>query len=154
MAEGLWLTADSLSLGSIAYFHSDSASTTSRHLVRIENHNVAAVNARCLYIEDDAEGIALEIYKGSLKIGGGKGLDIYNGGDLKLWSGSNLELTTGNVLIVSGKIHFADGTGKMTVPRVTTAQRDAGSPTNGDVIYNTSLNRFEWYENNAWTTKT
>lgn len=37
------------------------------------------------------------------------------------------------------------------VPQLTTAQRDSiQSPQNGTIIYNTSLNKFQGYENGAW----
>ena len=37
------------------------------------------------------------------------------------------------------------------VPQVTTAQRDAlRNVINGQLIYNTSLNKFQGYENGAW----
>lgn len=38
------------------------------------------------------------------------------------------------------------------VPRVTTAQRDAlQNVINGQLIYNTTTNKFQGYENGAWT---
>ena len=36
-------------------------------------------------------------------------------------------------------------------PQMTTAQRDSiQSPVNGQIIYNTSTNKFQGYENGAW----
>jgi len=36
-------------------------------------------------------------------------------------------------------------------PQVTTAQRDTiQSPVNGQIIYNTTLNKFQGFENGAW----
>jgi hypothetical protein len=32
----------------------------------------------------------------------------------------------------------------------TTGQRDALTPVNGDLIYNSSFNKFQGYENGAW----
>jgi len=40
--------------------------------------------------------------------------------------------------------------GAITIPSGTTAQRPA-TPINGMIRYNTSINRFEGYINNAWT---
>jgi 6-phosphogluconolactonase (cycloisomerase 2 family) len=34
--------------------------------------------------------------------------------------------------------------------KLTTGERDALTPSNGDIIYNTSLNKFQGYENGAW----
>lgn len=38
----------------------------------------------------------------------------------------------------------------MAVPILTTAQRDALIPTNGMLIYNKTLNKFQGFENGAW----
>lgn len=39
----------------------------------------------------------------------------------------------------------------MFVPRITTAERDALiNPTNGQIIYNTTLDKFQGFENSAW----
>lgn len=36
-------------------------------------------------------------------------------------------------------------------PQITTAQRDSiQSPVNGQIIYNTTLNKFQGFENGAW----
>lgn len=37
-----------------------------------------------------------------------------------------------------------------TAPQYTTTQRDALTPSNGWIIYNTTLNKFQGYENGAW----
>jgi len=44
-------------------------------------------------------------------------------------------------------------TGALIVPRMSTAQRDAMSGVNGMIIYNTTTNQFNFYENGAWVTK-
>jgi hypothetical protein len=46
-----------------------------------------------------------------------------------------------------------DITGNKAVylPRLTTTQRDALTPANGFVIYNTTVNRFQFYQNGTWT---
>ena len=38
----------------------------------------------------------------------------------------------------------------LIVPKLTTTQRDALSATNGLIIYNTTLNKFQGYESGAW----
>jgi hypothetical protein len=46
-----------------------------------------------------------------------------------------------------------DSTGALIVSRITTAERDALSPVNGMIIYNTTDNQFNFYENGSWVVK-
>lgn len=41
-------------------------------------------------------------------------------------------------------------TSSFTLPSLTTTERDALTAVNGMLIYNTSLNKFQGYENGAW----
>jgi len=52
-----------------------------------------------------------------------------------------------------GALDVVSTTGALIVPRMTTAQRDALTAINGMIIYNTSTNQFNFYENGAWVTK-
>ena len=52
-----------------------------------------------------------------------------------------------------GALDVSSTTGAFIVPRMTTAQRDALTPVNGMIIYNTTANQFNFYENGAWVTK-
>ncbi|KPL21265.1 MAG: hypothetical protein AMS23_09580 [Bacteroides sp. SM1_62] len=52
-----------------------------------------------------------------------------------------------------GALDVSSTTGAFIVPRMTTAQRDALSAVNGMIIYNTTTNQFNFYENGAWVTK-
>lgn len=52
-----------------------------------------------------------------------------------------------------GALDVNSTTGAFIVPRMTTAQRDALTAVNGMIIYNTSTNQFNFYENGAWVTK-
>jgi hypothetical protein len=38
----------------------------------------------------------------------------------------------------------------LVIPRLTTAERDSLAPVNGNMIYNTTLNEYEVYENSVW----
>ena len=40
--------------------------------------------------------------------------------------------------------------GALTVPTMTTVTRDALTPVNGMIIYNTTDSKFQGYENNSW----
>jgi hypothetical protein len=52
-----------------------------------------------------------------------------------------------------GALDIQSATGALILPRMTTAQRDAMTPKNGMIIYNTSTNQFNFYENSSWVTK-
>jgi hypothetical protein len=52
-----------------------------------------------------------------------------------------------------GALDVSSTTGAFIVPRMTTAQINALTPVNGMIIYNTTDNQFNFYENGAWVTK-
>jgi hypothetical protein len=52
-----------------------------------------------------------------------------------------------------GALDVNSTTGAFIVPRMTTAQRDALTAVNGMIIYNTTNNQFNFYENGAWVLK-
>jgi hypothetical protein len=64
--------------------------------------------------------------------------------------GGNVGIGTTNP---QGALDVNSTTGAFIVPRMTTAQRDALTPVNGMIIYNTTTNQFNFYENGAWVTK-
>ncbi len=51
-----------------------------------------------------------------------------------------------------GALDVSSTTGGFIVPRMITAQRGALTPVNGMIIYNTTTNQFNFYENGAWVT--
>ena len=52
-----------------------------------------------------------------------------------------------------GALDVSSTTGAFIVPRMTTAQRNALTAVNGMIVYNTTANQFNFYENGAWVTK-
>jgi len=69
-----------------------------------------------------------------------------------------------NVININGKLGINTSTpqgvldinstsGALIVPRMTTTQRNALTAVNGMIIYNTTTNQFNFYENGAWVTK-
>jgi len=72
---------------------------------------------------------------------------------------SNVVIENNGNLTMQGELAVGGTTGlnasgqSLTVPRLTTAERDSMTPVNGMIIYNTTTNQFNFYENNAWTTK-
>ena len=53
----------------------------------------------------------------------------------------------------SAKLEIASTTGALLLTRMTTTQRDALTPVNGMIIYNTTTNQFNFRENAVWVTK-
>jgi hypothetical protein len=50
----------------------------------------------------------------------------------------------------NGTLDLVSTTGALTTNRLTTAQRNALTPVNGMIIYNTTDNKFQGYENGGW----
>ena len=57
-------------------------------------------------------------------------------------SPTSLNIHVGTEAVISG--------GPFRLPSFTTTARNALSATNGQIIYNTTLNKFQGYENGAW----
>jgi hypothetical protein len=60
----------------------------------------------------------------------------------EFYSATNLNLTAGNAVVVTQS--------PLRLAQFTTAERDLLTAQNGDIIYNTSLNKFQGYENGSW----
>lgn len=63
--------------------------------------------------------------------------------------GGNVSLGAG-APATSAKLDIKGTTGALLIPRMTTAQRDALTALNGMLLYNSTLSKFQGYENNAW----
>jgi len=110
-------------------------------------------------------------------------LNFYTGatnkGSVGIWSNGNLNIVnkveTGNTVFATnslermritntgrigigtdspeGALDVVSTTGALIVPRMTTTQRGSLPTVNGSIIYNTTDNEFNFYENSAWVTK-
>jgi hypothetical protein len=67
--------------------------------------------------------------------------DVYIGGQVSIGAGSPA---------TSAALDINSGTGALIVPRMTTTQRLALSAVNGMIVYDTTLNAFQAYENGSW----
>ena len=72
--------------------------------------------------------------KGSLNTVGSGTPEIFSDNEIELNAGTRIQATTGPFQML----------------KVTTTQRDALTASNGDIIYNTTDNKFQGYENGAW----
>ena len=89
---------------------------------------------------------------GALTVAGGVGIggNLYVAGSLNttstgspaLVSASDLDLTAANRVSVTSSVFRLAG--------FNTADRNLTAATNGDIIYNTQVNRFQGYQNGAW----
>ena len=107
-----------------------------------------------------------------IQVGAGNDLEIYHSSDVNYIQGHNnrnLEIKHGSDIAIQsvndgaltiyhdGSARVAttsdgadvSGTGSLKVPVGTTAQRN-GSPADGDIRYNSTLNSYEGYGNSAW----
>ncbi len=77
-------------------------------------------------------------------------------GDMPLVAGGP-NIILGNIVVgkttatASAALDLDSTVGSLLIPRMSTTQRDALTPLNGMQIYNSTLNKFQGYENGAWT---
>lgn len=101
----------------------------------------------------DKTNLALKIYRGAalgwqqIQTTGnitfaGNTIAVSNTSPIVISSGSSIQLnTTTRVEVINNPIKMAN---------LTTTQRDALSASNGDIIYNTSSNKFQGYASGSW----
>lgn len=65
-------------------------------------------------------------------------------------SGGNVGIGT-NTPAVSALLELSSTTGALLITRMTTAEKNALTAINGMIIYDLDLNKFQGYENGAWT---
>ena len=79
----------------------------------------------------------------------------------KIFSGEGVGGTTEFVIDTGGQVgigaepssaalEIASTTGALRVPRMTTAEKNALTAVNGDIVYDSTLNKFQGYEGGAW----
>jgi collagen type VII alpha len=90
---------------------------------------------------------------GALVVSGGVGIggDVYVGGVFNLAPPTGAaEVSTTSDLQLTSSSRVEVTTSLFRVANLTTAQRDLLTASNGDLIYNSSVNRFQGYQAGAW----
>jgi hypothetical protein len=106
---------------------------------------------------------------GNYSFAAGDRVRITSAGDYTFALGSNFTTSASHAVIFhdsgtpikvgigttspQGALDVSSTTGALIVPRMTTTQRNALTAVNGMIIYNTTTNQFNFYENGAWVTK-
>ena len=90
---------------------------------------------------------------GIFSLNGRLGLDFNFTGNqtsaMRIASNGNVGIGTASP---AAPLEVSSTTGGVIMPRMTTTERNAiASPTNGEMVYDTVLNKFYGYANNAWT---
>jgi len=139
----------------IVFFQAGASHNT--EVVRIVN----AGTGHALKIDQDGNGRGIYVVKSAtgagtvaefFNAGTGDALVVNDGGTVSfiVKDGGNVGIGTTNPV---GALDVSSTTGALIVPRMTTAQRNALTPVNGMILYNTSTNQFNFYENGAWVIK-
>jgi hypothetical protein len=80
--------------------------------------------------------------------------NLSNVGNVMFYNASTSEVTYGNTISVSGNISavnfIGSGVGTFRLPNLNSAQIANLTASNGDMLYNTTVNKLQAYENGAW----
>ena len=76
--------------------------------------------------------------------------DVVLDGNLVTQGSGTPELVSDNEILLTATTRVSISATPIKLASFTTAQRDLLSAQNGDLIYNTTLNKFQGYENGAW----
>lgn len=89
---------------------------------------------------------------GALTVAGGVGVqgNLYVGGTINTSSTGTPEIVSASDLLLSAANRVSVTTSPLNIANFTTASRDLIAASNGDLIYNTTDNRFQGYQNGIW----
>lgn len=86
------------------------------------------------------------VVTGGVAVGG----NLYVAGNVVTTSAGTPEIVSSNDLLLTASNRVSVTTSPFRVASLTTTQRNALAASNGDLIYNTTANRFQGYQNGAW----
>jgi hypothetical protein len=70
---------------------------------------------------------------------------------IRIDSAGNVGIGTAGGAATSALLELKSTTGALLIPRMTTTQKNALTAVNGMIVYDSTLNKFQGYENSAWT---
>lgn len=116
-------------------------------LGNINPENIGSSGNISLTSDADADDITADSAVGRLSLGVGEDLNIYHGG-----TNSYIVNNTGDLIVnPTGNFDIQSTSGMMIIPRMTAEQRDDITPINGMIMYNSTSNQFEKYDNSLWS---
>lgn len=74
-----------------------------------------------------------------------------SGGKIRFYAGGNTDSDLQAVIHEKGNFEMVSVLGAFITNRLTTVQKNALTPLNGMIIYDTDLNKFQGYENGVWS---
>lgn len=89
---------------------------------------------------------------GALTVAGGVGIqgNLYVGGSINTASTGTPEIVSATDLLLSATNRVSVTASPLKVASFTTTNRNLIAASNGDIIYNTTANRFQGYQNGVW----
>lgn len=96
--------------------------------------------------------VATSTTSGALRVAGGVGIagNLYVGGNVVTTSTGTPEIVSSTDIVLTAANRVSVSTSPFKVASFTTTERNLLTPANGDMIYNTTDNRFQGYQNGAW----
>jgi len=138
----------------LAHLHIQRPTSSTSEFLRIQPTDVSAIPKISIRHTDGTEVMSMSANTSGARVDGVGTAALYlgAGGFVRATIDTDGEVGIGTIT-PQGALDVSSTTGAFIVPRMTTTERDALTAVNGMIVYNTSDNQFNFYENGAWVTK-